>query len=150
MAKAKVRSTDEITKKFIEVTPGRSGYYAVGVENPLEDWEANTVSAMLAYKAAVTAGDIGKRFVGGAKRAGTAKWKRKAVDVGVDRYGPGVAASEADFRVGIEPYVAVIAATDMPDRKPRGDPENMKRVTAIATALHAKRLALIGAGVTLK
>ena len=150
MAKAKIRSTEDIAKKFEEVTPGRSAYYSLGVEDPLEDWETNTVAAMAAYKGAVSAADIGKRFIGGAKRAGTAKWKRKAVEVGVDRYGPGVSASIPDYKAGIDPYVSVIAATDLPERKPRGDPANMKRVEVLAQNLHKKRLALIGAGVSLK
>ena len=146
MAKAKIRPIDEIASKFIEVTPGRSGFYEAGVRAPLEDWETNTVLAQAAYKGAVSAADIGKRFAGGAKRAGTAKWQRKAVDVGVDRFGPGVLASELDFKQGFEPFVAVIAATDMPARKPRGDPANYKRSEVIGSALHTKRLALIGAG----
>jgi len=150
MAKAQVRSVDVIGKKFEEVTPGRAAYYETGVTEPLEDWERNSIAAMASFKGAVSAADIGKRFAGGVKRAGTGKWKRKSVDVGVDRYGPGVLASIDDFKAGIEPYIAVIAATDLSPRKPRGDPANMKRVEQMATALHAKRLALIGAGVSLK
>jgi len=146
MAKPKIRSIDEITKKYIEVTPGRAPFYESGVTDPLEDWEVQTVAAAAVFKAAVTAPDIGKRFAGGAKRVGTAKWKRKAIEVGVDRYGPGVLAAEADFKTGFEPFVSVIAATEIPERKPRGDPANYKRVEAIGTALFKKRLALIGAG----
>ncbi|TSA40265.1 hypothetical protein D4Q85_00065 [bacterium] len=146
MGKAKIGGIDDITAKFVEVTPGRSAYYEAGVKNPLEDWEANTVAAAAAYKAAVGAADIMRRFTGGAKKAGTAKWKRKAAEVGVDRFGPGVIASEADFKEGFEPFVAVIAGTEMPERKPRGDPANYKRSEAIGTALFKKRLALIGAG----
>ena len=146
MAKAKIRPTAEIADKFIEVTPGRSAYYDAGVSDPLEDWETNTVLSQAAYKGAVSAVDIAKRFAGGVKRAGTAKWQRKAKDVGVDRFGPGVLASRQDFVLGFDPFNAVIAATDMPARKPRGDPANYKRSEVIGTALHTKRLALIGAG----
>jgi len=146
MAKAKIRPVEEITKKFIEVTPGRASYYAAGVESPLRDWEANTTLAAAAFKGAVTAADIEKRFLGGVKKAGTAKWKRKATSVGVDRFGPGVIAAEEDYKSGLEPFVAVIAATELPERKPRGSPENLKRVAAIATALFKKRLALVGVG----
>lgn len=146
MGKAKIGSVDDIAAKFGEVTPGRAPYYASGVENPLEDWETQTAAAMGAFKAAVSAADIGKRFAGGVRKAGTSKWKRKAIEVGVDRYGPGVMASVQDFKDGFEPYAAVIAATEMPDRKPRGDPGNYKRAEAIGTALFKKRLALIGAG----
>jgi len=146
MAKAKIRPIDDITAKFIEVTPGRAAFYETGVKDPLEDWEGNTVLASSAYKGAVSAPDIMKRFLGGVKRAGTAKWSRKSIDVGVDRFGPGVIASEADFKAGFDPYVSVIAATDLPERKPRGDPANYKRVEAIGAALFKKRLALLGVG----
>lgn len=146
MVKAKIGTTEEITSKFIEVTPGRSSYYESGVKDPKEDWETNAVLASGAFKAAVTAPDIAKRFTGGVKKAGTAKWQRKAIELGVDRFGPGVIASEADYKTGIDPFVAVIAATEMSARKPRGDPANYKRVEEIGTALFKKRLALIGAG----
>jgi len=146
MVKAKIGSIEEITKKFIEVTPGRAPYYESGIEDPKEDWETNTVLASSAYKAAVTAVDIAKRFTGGVKKAGTAKWQRKARELGVDRFGPGVIAAEGDFKTGFDPFVAVIAATEMSARKPRGDPANYKRVEEIGTALFKKRLALIGAG----
>ena len=146
MAKAKIRSAEEIADKWAEITPGRSAYYAAGVEDPLEDWETNTVLAQAAYKAAVMAADIGARFLGGVKRAGTAKWKRKAMAVGPSRFSEGVGVAKDDFRTGFAPFQAVIAATDIPDRKPRGDPANYERSKKIGTALNKKRLALIGAG----
>lgn len=146
MAKPKIGSIDEITNKFIEVTPGRAPYYESGVRDPKEDWEAATVAAAKAFKAAISAPDIERRFSGGAKKAGTAKWQRKAIDVGVGRFGPGVLAAEADFKAGFEPYVATIAAVEMSERKPRGDPANYKRSEEVGSALHKKRLALIGAG----
>ena len=146
MPKPKIGTIDEITKKFIDVTPGRAPYYEAGVRAPKEDWEAETVAAAKTYKAAISAPDIERRFAGGAKKAGTAKWQRKAIDLGVGRFGPGVTAAEPDFRAGFDPYVAVIAAVDMDVRKPRGDPGNWKRSEQVGSALHKKRLALIGAG----
>lgn len=146
MAKAKIRSVEEIAAKWKEVTPGRAGYYEAGIENPLEDWETNTKLAQGAYKAAVTASDIAARFIGGVARAGTAKWKRKAMAVGPRRFTEGVAVAEEDFRIGFAPHQAVIAATELPERKPRGDPANWGRSEVIGKALNKKRLALIGAG----
>ena len=146
MPKPKIGSIDEITDKFIEVTPGRAPYYESGVRAPKEDWETETVAAAKSYKAAISAPDIEKRFAGGAKKAGTGKWQRKAIEVGVGRFGPGVLAAEADFKAGFEPYVAVISAVEMSARKPRGDPANYKRSEEVGSALHKKRLALIGAG----
>lgn len=146
MAKAKIRSAEEIAAKWKEITPGRAGYYEAGIKDPLEDWETNTSLAQAAYKGAVMAADIAARFLGGVKRAGTAKWKRKAMAVGPRRFSEGVEVAEDDFKTGFAPFQAVIAATDIPDRKPRGDPANYERSKKIGTALNKKRLALIGAG----
>jgi len=146
MAKAKIRSAEEIAKKWARVTPGRATDYAAGITDPLEDWERNTTLAQAAYKAAISTVDIAARFVGGVKRAGTAKWKRKAEAVGPTRFSEGVAVAEIDFKTGFEPFQAVIAATDIPDRKPRGDPANYERSRKIGAALNKKRLALMGAG----
>lgn len=146
MAKAKIRGVEEIASKWKEVTPGRVGYYEAGIDDPLEDWETNTKLAQAAYKGAISAVDIAARFVGGVAKAGTAKWKRKAKAVGPSRFTEGVAVAEEDFKEGFAPHQAVIAATDLPERKPRGDPANWKRSEAIGKALNKKRLALIGAG----
>ena len=144
MAKVEVPSVAEVAKKWAEVTPGRSAYYEAGVRAPRYDWETRTLAAKSAYKAAISAADIGERFAGGVKAAGSATWSRKAIDVGGTRFGPGVRAATDDFGSGIAPYLEEIARVDLPDRAPRGDPANLRRVEAIATALHKKRLALIG------
>jgi len=148
MPKANAPSASEIAEKWASVTPGRASYYEAGVTNPGEDWEKNAAAQASSYKAAVQSADIDKRFSGGVHRAGTAKWQRKAKDVGVSRFGTGVSAAKADMGAGVEPYVAVINATELSARKPRGDAGNLDRVKQIATALHTKRLALIGAGGT--
>jgi len=146
MAKPKIASAADIAAKWKEVTPGRSSYYESGAVGAGSDWEANAAAAAAAFKAAISAADIEQRFRGGIKRAGAAKYDRKVRDVGVGRFGPGVLAAAPDFQAGFEPYVSVIAATELPARKPRGDPGNIDRVRAISTALNKKRLALIGAG----
>jgi len=148
MVKPKIASAADIAAKWKEVTPGRASYYEAGAVGAGADWERAATAAASAYKSAVTAADIEQRFKGGIKRAGAAKYDRKVKDVGVGRFGPGVLAAAPDFQAGFEPYVAVIAATELPARKPRGDPSNIDRVKVIATALNKKRLALIGAGAT--
>lgn len=146
MAKVKIKPMAAIADKWAEVTPGRSEYYEAGVRDPLEDWESATVAAMAAYKASVSAPDIGKRHSGGVKRAGTAKWQRKSIDLGVNRFGPGVMAAKEDYNDGYAPHQATLAALDLPARKPRGDPANNERTKVINVALFKKRLALVGAG----
>jgi hypothetical protein len=116
------------------------------VRSPTADWAANTAAAASNYKAAVQAADIDKRFAGSVKRAGTAKWQRKAVETGVSRFGPGVTAAGPDYQSGVSPFIETISALTLPARRPRGDPANLDRVKTVADALAKRRLALAAAG----
>ena len=142
MPKVAVPSLDKIVRKWVEVTPGRATYYEAGVREPLHDWASAATAAAAAYKAAVTSPNIDKLYTGGIKRAGTAKWQRKALELGVARFGPGVTAAEPDYREGFAPYHEELARTEIPARGPRGSDVNFERVKAIGRALLAKRLAL--------
>ena len=143
----KVKSAAEVAAKWAEQTPGRSAYYESGVKGAGADWESGTLAAAANFKAAVTAGNIDKMFSGGVKKAGAAKYTRKSVEVGVGRFSSGVTAGKVDYQSGIEPMLATIAGLTLPARAPRGSESNLARVRAVATALHAKRLAERAAGV---
>ena len=142
----KVKSAAEVAAKWAEQTPGRSAYYESGVKGAGAEWEANTKAAASNYGAAVKAGNIEKLFAGGVAKAGAAKYTRKAVEVGVGRFSSGVAAGKVDYQGNIEPYLAAIAGISLPARAPRGSESNLARVRAVATVLHAKRLAERAAG----
>jgi len=148
MPKIVLAPVDDIARKWGDVTPGRAVYYESGVRNPKKDWELETVAAAATYKSAVQNPAIDKLFTGGVKRAGKAKWQRKAVDVGVSRFGPGVSAAVEDYKRGFAPYAEEMAKIEIPPKKPRGSSENLKRVEAIMDALHKKRLALMAVTTT--
>jgi hypothetical protein len=114
--------------------------YKTGVQNPRADWEAQTKAAEGNYEQGIQKAISAKRFGKGVARAGTEKWRFKALSVGADRYQVGVAMSEDAYATGIKPYLEVIERTSLPPRFPRGDPRNVKRVEAMAAALHAKKI----------
>jgi len=140
-----VKSAADIAKKWAEVTPGKAGYYATEAPAAGAQWEARTTASGGIYTASLAEAGIGKRFVGGVKRAGAEKFSRKVKDVGVARYGPGVAAAQADMSAGVAPYVSALEGLEIPDRGPRGSPGNYAIVTAVGTKLHAQRLAVLAA-----
>ena len=146
MQKPVVPTAEEVAKKWAEETPRRASYYEKNTPPAAERWAAETIAAADNYKSAVQAADIGKRFSGGVKRVGAAKFRRKVEAVGIGRFGPGVVAAEEDMKSGVDPYLVVIAATDIGARKPRGDPANYDRVKKIGDALNKKRLAVLAAG----
>lgn len=143
--KLKIAATGTITDKWVDVTPGRAGYYESAVKVAGADWESGAVLSQSNYKAAISAPDIAKRFVGGIKNAGAAKYERKAGTLGKDRFGPGVSAAKEDFNTGFAPYRDVIEGLEVPDRKPRGDPSNYEIGKKVGDALFKKRIALLGA-----
>lgn len=142
----KVPTAEAAAKKWGDVTPGRGAYYEAGVATAGADWEKNTSAAAAAYKAAISAGNIQAMYSGGVKRAGGAKYQRKASGVGKDRFGAGVTAAIGDMQAGIAPMLSAIAAVDPPARQPRGAAANQQRSVVYQTALNKTRLALRSAG----
>lgn len=145
MVKVTVPSAEDTAKKWGEVTPGRSTYYIANTPPAASKWEANTKSASVNFKAAVTAGNIEALFRGGVAKAGAGKFARKVAAL-ADRFSPGVSAAVDDMKTNVAPYLTEIATVDLAERKPRGDAANYNRVKAIGDKLHAKRLALLAAG----
>jgi len=136
----KVRSTSQIGKKWARVTPERAEDYKIGVQSPKKDWGAETKAAEGNYEAGVKAAMTRKAFGKGVDKAGTAKWKEGALNKGVDRFGPGVAAGQGNYEKGFAPYRDVIESTNLPPRYPKGDPRNLERVKVISKALHDKKV----------
>jgi len=142
----KVKPIEASTTKWTANASRAAETFATEAEASAEDWARNTAAAMATYGAAISAAGIKERFRRGVTRAGAAKFARKIRDVARDRFGPGVAAADIDYKTGVEPYFNTIAALTLSARKPRGDPANYKRVEEVGKALNAKRLALLGVG----
>ena len=138
-----IRPVSDIARKWANVTPGRSEEYRRGVETPLRDWEKETAEASESYKQGITASLGRNSFAKGVKKAGTAKWKRKVTQVGVSRWPQGVSVAQPDYEAGFAPYAEAISKVVLPPKGPKGDPRNLERVSAMAKALHAKKIALL-------
>ena len=135
-----VKNVAKIAEKWARVTPQRSADYEAGVKDPIRDWATNTAGANAAYKDGIAKSVAGDRFLKGVQKAGTDKWKRKAVEVGPARFAQGVQVAQPDYEKGFAPFRDVIEKTTLPPRFAKGDPRNIDRVRVIAQALaEAKR-----------
>jgi len=137
---AKIRSIEEIAAKYARVTPARSADYEEGIKAPKVDWRSQTEAAAGTWQEGIQKAITNKAFEKGVRKAGTEKWQKKALELGVPRWGPGVAAAKDEYQAGFAPYAQEIAAVVLPPRAPRGDPRNIERVSKIAMALHARKL----------
>ncbi len=95
-----VKNVAKIAEKWARVTPQRSADYEAGVKDPIRDWATNTGAAVNAYKEGITKSITNNSFQKGVAKAGTDKWKRKAVEVGPQRFAQGVQVAQPDFEKG--------------------------------------------------
>jgi len=136
----RVKSISSIAEKWARVTPARAADYRTGVENPTNDWAEEAIKAEDRYVRGVTEAANAGRYGKGVSSAGTAKWKHGASKKGPSRFAEGVAIARPDYEKGFAPFRDTIESTDLPPRGPKGDPANISRVTAIASALHARKI----------
>jgi hypothetical protein len=137
---AEIKSTSAIRDKWTRVTPGRTEDYKIGVQNPKRDWEEATAAQENTWKQAITEAAAKGQFGKGVGKAGTQKWKDKALSKGPGRFAEGVMVAGAEYEKGFRPYAEAIQATALPPRFPKGDPRNIQRVSVIATALRKKKI----------
>lgn len=135
-----IRSASEIARKWADVTPRRDADYKAGISSPVKDWATETAAAEDAYNNGVQEAIGRGAFGSGVRDAGSSKWQRGALEKGVNRWGPGVRAAQSDFERGFQPYRDVIEGVTLPPRRRTGDPANIERVAAIASALHARKV----------
>lgn len=141
----RVKDLSISAQKWSRNATGASTEYAANAEAAAETWASNTVAAAPIYHQAITAGGILERFRRGVQRVGSSKYARRVRELGAGRYTAGVQAAEGDWQTGFEPFAQTIAGLTLPGRRPRGDPGNLNRVQVVAQALHARRIAQLGA-----
>jgi hypothetical protein len=131
-----IKSAAEIAAKWARVTPGRRQDFETGVRTPARDWATETAAANDRFVQGVTEAAQQGRFARGVREAGTEKWQRKTLAVGVARWGAGVQQAEEEMQAGFEPFRNAIERVELPPRFPAGSPQNIDRVRAIAERLH--------------
>lgn len=113
--------------------------YSAGVKAPKNDWATATSAAVENYNTGVNDAISRGAFGAGVSKAGTQKWQRKAVAVGAQRFGPGVAAATPEYQAAMGEVLSTIEGVSLPPRGPKGDPRNYQRSQAIGEALHSAK-----------
>jgi len=137
---AEIKSLADIAEKWIRVTPGRVEDYKLGIQNPKRDWAEEAEAGKDNWKAGIDAAAAKDMFAKGIIKAGTAKWKEKALKKGPSRFAEGVYLAGDDYKKGFAPYREAIAKTDLGPRFPKRDPRNLDRVKRIVAALIAEKV----------
>jgi hypothetical protein len=134
---AEIKSLKQASDKWVRRASVAGADYQAGVANPRRSWSEASVAGEANYKAGVIKAAGAGMYGKGIKAVGEAKWKDRATKLGPGRFAEGVSVAVDDWQKGFSPYHAAISAIKLPDRGPKGDPKNIQRVSAIATALRA-------------
>ena len=136
----RVRTPQAAAQSFVTGVNGAAKSYADGVAGAGQAWHDAAMASSDTYAQGVQAAISDGRFAKGVQKAGAQRFVDKATKVGAGRFTTGAAAAVQDYQTGVQPYLDVIAAQNLPPRRPKGDPGNINRVSQIAAALRAKKL----------
>lgn len=128
--------------KWVNRASSATNEYSEGVKNPRNDWAEATKNAEATYQSGIQQAIAEKRFAKGVTKAGSEKWRQKAIEVGPSRFSQGVQVSEDAYASGIQPFLDTIQRTTLPPRGPKGDPRNLERVKIMADALRKRKQAM--------
>lgn len=137
---AEIKKLSDIRDKWTRVTPGRTEDYRLGIQNPKRDWAEEALAAKDNWKSGIDAAAAKDLFAKGIAKAGTSKWKEKALKKGPGRFSEGVYMAGPDYEKGFAPFHAAIERVDLGPRFPRRDPRNLERVRKVVEALIAEKV----------
>lgn len=136
---AAIKPIDVSSDKWVRRAAVAAPDYQNGVQNPRRPWATAAAEGEANYKAGVVAAANAGRYGIGVKAAGNDKWQSGAMKKGPGRFTEGVAMARDDWGKGFAPYQAAIGGLVLPPRGVRGSPQNIQRVSAVATALRTVR-----------
>lgn len=131
----RIKDTASLAKKYVTRAGAAAGDYKDGVQGAGADWEANTKASEGNYEQGVQAAISRKAFGRGVSDAGGAKYTTRAVSLGSQRYGPGVAVGADDWAKNTQPYLQKLASLQLPPKGPRRSPANQQRANMVASEL---------------
>jgi hypothetical protein len=135
-----VRDASFLAEKWQRNAQNAAPNYTLGVQNPKKNWAEETAKAEDRWAQGVQDAINRKAFGSGVRKAGVEAWQQGAVQKGSQRYPQGVALAKETWQREWEPYRQVIQNTRLPDRGPKGAPQNYERVRAMGEALRQEKL----------
>lgn len=135
-----VKDAAAAAQKYVSRASVAGPDYSSGVANAGGKWAANTKASADSWSMGVQQAAANGRFASGVTQGSQTKYQTRASGVGAQRYPQGVQQAGPTWQTNTQPFLAVIAALNLPARQPKGSPANYARVQAVGDALRAKKL----------
>jgi len=139
-----IKDAGTLAQKFVNRAVNAVADYKAGVMTPKASQSASAIAAAPTWQAAVNSPAALARFKHGLATAGDAAWQAGAAGKGADRYPGGIRAAQQKWATNVGPFLAALSALNLPPKGIRGSDQNIGRVSAVATALHALKLSRAG------
>lgn len=141
---AEVKDLAQIKAKFARRGAAASADYSEGVKRPKRDWKEATLAAVERHRQGTEAALARNAFAAGVTNTSTEEWKKAVTTKGTQRYAQGVRGSADKYARNFQPYHDTLKNLELPERGPAGDPNNIQRVVAVATAMRETKENLQG------
>lgn len=132
----KVKDPTASSAKYIRNTQTAVDSYKAGVQSPKQSQSAAAVAAVSTWQQAVSSQQARAAFVSGLTKAGDAAWTAGALNKGAQRYPQGTQLAAPKWQANVQPYLQLIASTQLPPKGIRGAAQNWQRSQALGLALH--------------
>lgn len=103
-----VRTASEASEKWAERIRASGKWMKTGVEKPREDWATKAQAAKAKRDAELMSAIAEDRINKGIAAAGTPKWQKRALDVGVPRWTSDAPKAEATYRSKISDVLSAV------------------------------------------
>lgn len=134
-----VPSTNDAGSKFSRNGQNASQDYSDGVANSSDSaWQEATLQAEDNWTAGVQEAANNGSFGRGVQNP-SASWQQRAQELGSQRFGPGIAASQDKYETAVAPYFDALEALTLEPRGPRNSPQNYNRVERVGQRLSEVR-----------
>ena len=139
----RVKSAEEIDRKFREAIPRVPTAYKTGVQGT-RGWKEKAIEGQDLYEERMRDPAVLSRRRAGLEGVSEEEWKRNAADIGATRIGPGMLANAAKRKVKYEPYRTALESVELPPKTadPMANIDN--RAKPIVAALVEKKKELLG------
>lgn len=111
----KIKSAEEINRRYKEAIPRVGASYKEQVAK-VTDWQEKALAGQGVYEEKMANPEILARRGKAIAQVSNEDWKKKAVDLGAARIGPGMAANADKRTRNYEPIRSALAALDLPAR----------------------------------
>lgn len=139
-----IKDVGTLQAKYLNRAGGSVADYKAGVMAPKKPQAQSAIDAAPLWQQAVNSPAALAAFKKNLQASGDAGWQNGAMNKGAANYPNGVRLGAPKWASNVAPYLSVISGLTLPAKGIKGSDANVARVSAVAQALHAKKVSMAG------